>query len=148
MRYGLGMKEGIDHIGVAIVFWCHDGKGNVLMAKRMGSARDEHGRWDIGGALEFGETIDERLRKEVEEEYCTDVLEYEFLGYRNVHREENGVKSHWVGLDFKVLVDRDKAKNGEPDKLEKLEWFTLNNLPEPLHSQGPEFIKKYRNKLQ
>ena len=43
------MQKGIDFIGITTVFFCHDGKGKFLMAKRSKNARDEHGRWDIGG---------------------------------------------------------------------------------------------------
>lgn len=134
---------------MAVVFFCHDGKGNFLMSHRNKSCRDEHGRWDIGGGgVEFGLTIEENLRNEIKEEYGTDVLQSEFLGFRDVHREKNGKKTHWVALDFKVLVDRKKARNGEPKKFDEIKWFTLNTLPSPIHSQLPTFLKLYDKKLQ
>lgn len=142
------MKKGIDFIGVSIVFFCHDGKGNYLLNKRSTNCRDEHRCWDPGGGgLEFGEDVIENLKKEISEEYCADILEQEFLGYRDVHRENNGKKTHWIALDFKVLVDRQKVKNGEPHKFEKLGWFRISNLPEPLHSQFPYALEKYKEKL-
>jgi 8-oxo-dGTP diphosphatase len=142
------MKKGQDYTGVTIVFACHDGKGSYLLSKRGVECRDEHGTWDPGGGgLEFDDTVESTLRKEIAEEYCTDVLDFEFLGYRDVHRENNGVKTHWVALDFKVLVDREKVKNGEPHKLEEIRWFTLDNLPTPLHSQFPTFLGLYKEKL-
>lgn len=142
------MKKGEDFTGVTIVYFCHDGKGNVLMGKRSSNARDEHGRWDIGGGgLEFGETIESTLKKEIAEEYCTDVLDYEFLGYRDVHRDREGKKTHWVALDFKVLINRGKARIGEPHKFNALEWFPVNALPTPVHSQFPTFLSQYRSRL-
>jgi hypothetical protein len=74
-------------------------------------------------------------------------LDYEFLGYRDVHREHNGKKTHWIGLDFKVLIDREKVNNGEPHKFDAIEWFTLNALPDPVHSQFPNFLKLYKGRL-
>lgn len=119
------------------------------MNKRGANSRDEAGRFDIGGGgVEFGTPIEENLRSEIREEYCTDVLGFEFLGFRDVHRENAGQKSHWIALDFKVLVDRAKAKNGEPHKLDAVEWFTLDTLPSPLHSQLPTFLKNYEKKLR
>ncbi|MGB2580187.1 MAG: NUDIX domain-containing protein [Minisyncoccia bacterium] len=142
------MKKGEDHIGIAVTFLCHDGNGNFLFSKRSANCRDEHGRWDHGsGALEFSDTVEGTLKKEVLEEYCTDVLEYQTLGYRDVHREHAGRRTHWIALDFLVHVDRDKVKNGEPHKFDDIGWFTLNNLPAPLHSQFPTFLKLYKDKI-
>jgi len=142
------MQKGTDYIGVSVVYFCHDGKGNVLFGKRSQNARDERGKWDIGGGgVEFGDTVEDSLRKEIFEEYCTDVLDYEFLGYRDVRREHDGKKTHWVAFDFKVLVDRQKVKNGEPHKFDSVEWFSQKNLPTPVHSQLPTFLELYKNKI-
>ncbi|HWH07035.1 MAG TPA: NUDIX domain-containing protein [Candidatus Paceibacterota bacterium] len=142
------MRKGFDYTGVTIVYFCHDGNGNFVMAKRSANCRDEHGTWDPGGGgLEFGDTVERTLRKEIREEYSTDVLDYEFLGFRDAHREHNGEKTHWIALDFKVLVDRDKVRNGEPHKFDEVAWFTLDALPSPLHSLMPYFIEKYRDSL-
>lgn len=143
------MQKGADYTGVSVVYFCHDGKKNFIMAKRGQNCRDEQGKWDIGGGgVEFGVPIEENLRNEIREEYGTDVLNFEFLGFRDVHREQNGKKTHWVALDFKVLVDKEKAKNGEPHKFDAVEWFTLDTLPSPLHSQLPAFLKKYDSQLR
>ena len=142
------MKKGEDYTGVTIVYLCHDGKGNYLLNKRSENCRDEQGRWDIGGGgLEFGDTVENTLRKEIKEEYSTDVLDFEFLGYRDVHRENDGKKSHWIALDFKVLVDRAKVKNGELYKFEEVRWFKIEEFPEPLHSQLPTFLKNYKDEV-
>ncbi|PIN73609.1 RNA pyrophosphohydrolase [Candidatus Woesearchaeota archaeon CG10_big_fil_rev_8_21_14_0_10_45_16] len=142
------MKKGIDFPGVSIVFLCHDGQGNFLFAKRSKNCRDEHGRWDVGGGgLEFGYTIEETLRKEIKEEYCTDVFEYEFLGYGDIFRENNNTKTHWLAMFFKVLVDKNKVKIGELHKFDEIGWFRLDSLPDPLHSQFPGFLERYGHKL-
>jgi 8-oxo-dGTP diphosphatase len=143
------MQKGFDYIGNAVIYFCHDGEGNMVMAKRSQNARDERGTWDIGGgAIELGDTIEATLQKEIMEEYSTDVLAYEFLGYRDVHREHEGKKTHWVVLDFKVLVDKNKVKIGEPHKFDDIGWFTLDNLPTPLFSQLPYFFQKYQDKIK
>ncbi len=142
------MIKGIDYTGVAIVYFCHDGKGNFVMSKRNNNARDEHGRWDIGGGgLEFGDTVEHTIRKEVKEEYCTDVLSYEYLGFRDVHRVREGKPDHWVALDFKILIDPKKVKNGEPHKFDDVKLFRFETLPDPVHSQFPTFLKLYKKKL-
>ena len=100
------MIKGVDYTGITIVYFCHDGKGNVVLGQRNSTARDEQGRWDIGGGgLEHGESIEQTLQREIFEEYGTTVLDHEFLGFREVHREHEGAKTHWIAFDFKVLVD-------------------------------------------
>ncbi len=142
------MIKGIDYTGISTVYFCHDGQGNFVMAKRSRAARDEQGCWDIGGGgLEHGMQVEDSLRKEIKEEYCTDVLKSEFLGYRDVHRAHNGSKTHWIALDFKVLVDKNQVAIGEPHKFDDIDWFTLDSLPSPVHSQLPEFLRLYKHKL-
>ena len=146
--YITSMKQGVDYVGVCVVYFCHDGKGNVLMAKRSENARDERGRWDIGGgAVDFGESVENTLRKEIKEEYCVDVIDFEFLGFRDVHRLHDGKPTHWISLDYKVLVDPTNAKIGEPHKFDEIGLFSSNKLPENLHSQLPAFLDKYKNRL-
>jgi ADP-ribose pyrophosphatase YjhB (NUDIX family) len=142
------MKKGEDFTGVTVVYLCHDGKGNFLLNKRSVNCRDEHGTWDPGGGgLEFGDTVEDTLRKEIAEEYCVEPLDFKFLGYRDIHREHNGKKTHWISLDFKVLIDREKVKNGEPHKFDAIDWFTLDNLPNPLHSQFPKFLEIHKDQI-
>ena len=74
-------------------------------------------------------------------------LNFEFLGYRDVHREHQGKNTHWVALDFKVKIDPLKTGNGEPHKFDAVEWFSLDAFPEPLHSQLPNFLNLYKSKI-
>ncbi|MEI6480052.1 MAG: NUDIX domain-containing protein [bacterium] len=142
------MKKGIDCIGNCVVYFCHDGQGNYVLNKRSINSRDEQGAWDCGGGgIEVGDSVIDTIKKEIKEEYCADVLDYEFLGYRDVHREHNSKKTHWIALDFKVLLDREQVKNGEPHKFDEIGWFSLDNLPKPLHSQFPFALEKYKNIL-
>ncbi len=36
---------------------------------------------------------------------------------------------------------------GEPEKIEELGWFTLSELPSPIHSQLHTFFNNYKHKL-
>lgn len=144
------MQKGVDFVGVSVVYFCYDGKGNFVMGKRSKQARDEHGCWDIGGGgVEVEDSVEQTLKKEIKEEYCCEVLDSEFLGFRDVRREHQDQRTHWIALDYKVLVDASKVKNGEPHKMDEVKWFTLENMPpmEESHSQWPYFLEKYKNRL-
>lgn len=141
------LKRGVDYIGVNCVFWCHDSEGKILMHKRSNKCRDEHGRWDCGsGSMEFGETFEDTVRREVMEEYGVEPLKIEYITTGNVLREHDGHTTHWVKNLHWVLVDPSQVKNMEPEKMEEIGWFSLDDLPTPLHSQitiEVEIIKNF-----
>jgi ADP-ribose pyrophosphatase YjhB (NUDIX family) len=125
------------------VFVCHDGDGRVLLARRGGGVRDERGAWDTGaGALEYGESFEEAVTREVAEEYSTGPLHIEMIGVRNVVRADPA--SHWVAAVFAVRVDPAAVAIGEPHKFEELGWFEPEALPSPLHSQLGESLALFR----
>lgn len=141
------MKPGEDYPAVTVVFLCHDGQGNYLLQNRQD--QDEKDLWDCGtGTLDLGCTVVETLKKEVKEEYCTEVIDYQFLGYRDVLRENKGKQTHWLALCFKVQVDRDQVAIGEPDRASEINWFKLDKFPASLHSQLQPTIDQFRAKLE
>lgn len=123
---------------VCCVFFCHDGEGRILLAKRGHEARDEQGRWDCGaGALQLGESFEAAVTREVGEEYSTVPLSIEQIGVYNAIRPG----SHWVAVVFAVQVAPAEVRLGEPDKATEHGWFTVNALPAPLHSQLPKGLR-------
>jgi 8-oxo-dGTP diphosphatase len=126
---------------VSCVFVCHDGEGNVLLARRSAGARDEPGTWDSGaGALEFGESFEAAVAREVTEEYGTGPIETSLLGVRNVVRPG----SHWVALLFSVRVERAAVRIAEPHKFDALQWFRPDAPPAPAHSQLAPTLDLFR----
>ena len=140
------MKIGFDFVGITTPFYCHDGKGNLLMHKRTTQCRDEHGRWDTGsGKLDFGVSLEENVLREVLEEYgCKGVID-EQLPAHDIFREQDGEKTHWMAVPFFVRVNPDEVKNNEPHKIEQLGWFRINALPEPLHTGFAYTFKRYKS---
>ncbi len=144
----LRQHKGISFVGVTTSFICHDGKGHIFMAKRTPKCRDEIGRWDNGGGgLKWGQKAKENAIREIKEEYSVTPQKIDFLGYRDVFRIQNDTKTHWLSLDFLAEVDPKKVKINEPDFFTDSGWFSLDNLPQPLHSQFPTILKKYRAAL-
>lgn len=131
------LLRGIDHIGVSASFVIHDGHGRVLLQKRGMHARDEQGRWDVGGgAIEFGEPLEEAVRREIAEELLTQPEEIEFLVVYDAHRLlDDSTPTHWIAVMHAVRVDPGKVKIGEPHKIDEIGWFYSHELPSPLHSQ-------------
>jgi 8-oxo-dGTP diphosphatase len=133
------LKRGVDFIGVTCVFVCHDGKGRFLLHKRSKNCRDEQGRWDNGGgAHEFGDSLEDTVIREIKEEYGAEALNLQFIKVYDAHRKlDDGTPTHWLAVVYAVQVDPKQVKNNEPYKIDELGWFTLDNLPSPMHSQSP-----------
>ena len=130
------LRRGVDHIGVSVCFVVHDGKGNILLQKRGQGARDERGNWDVGGgAIEFGETLEEAVLRELKEELLTTPKEVDFIHAYEAHRVHEGTPTHWIALLHAVKVDPKQVKIGEPHKIDEIGWFNSKILPNPLHSQ-------------
>ncbi len=135
MKKSFDLKKGVDFIGVTCVFYCHDGKGNLLMHKRSKNCRDEQGRWDTGsGSMEFGETPEEAVVREIQEEYCVKPNKVQLCGVRNVLRTNGNTKTHWIAFVFVAQVNPKKVAIGESEKMEEFSWFRMDKLPKPLHS--------------
>lgn len=143
------MTKGIDYIGITVSFYCHDGAGNFILHHRSNKCRDEHGCWDFGGGgLKFAETLEAGLFREIGEEFGSEPIKYSFMGFDEVFREHNGQRTHWLGFRYKVLLNRDEVINGEPEKHDEMGWFTLDDLPSPLHSQLASQLIKYHDILR
>lgn len=146
----LRSHKGISFVGVTTSALCHDGNGNFLMMKRGPLARDENGRWDIlGGGLKHGVEVEANLRRELYEELCTTAEDIICLGYRDVHRVlGDGTPTHWISIDHIMKINRDRVSIGEPGVIDEIDWFTIDTIPTPLHSQFDVFLKNYGQTIQ
>lgn len=143
------MKPGIDYVGTSVGFFCHDGNGNFVFHKRSQNCRDQRGTWDCGGGqLEFGEQPQEAMLRELKEEYgCAGVID-EVLPPNSCVTKYSDHTTHWVILPHIVRVNRDEVIIGEPKSMDEIGWFTLNNLPEPLHPGVISDLKQYKTYLE
>lgn len=144
----IDVMRGIDFIGVNCIFFCHDGAGKFLLHKRSQNCRDEKGMWDCGaGAMEFGESFEDTVSREVEEEYGVKPTDIKYIGSKNVIRKRDGKQTHWIGNVHLAKVDPVSVTIGEPDKIDGIGWFSLDTLPSPIHSQLEDDIVMVKNFL-
>ncbi len=142
----LRQHKGISFVGISTVFFCHDGNGKFLMSKRSKNTRDEQGKWEIpGGGLKWGSTAIDNVKREVKEELGANPKEISLMGYRDVFRTIDGAKTHWLMIDFCVLVDPKEVMRNELDNADEIGWFTLDEQPSPVHSQHKKLMKKYKD---
>jgi 8-oxo-dGTP diphosphatase len=102
--------------------------GKILLGKRKGS----HGVGEYaipGGHLEFGESFEECIRREIKEETNLEIKNIRFLSLANIFRHEN--RQDMLG-SFQTDWAEGEAKLMEPEKCEGWDWYSLENLPSPL----------------
>jgi 8-oxo-dGTP diphosphatase len=110
---------------------------HVLLAQRIG----KHGAGEyggLGGHMENGETAEQTILREVYEEAGDDLkfTKPRIVSITNVtkyapkHFVDIGMVASWISGDA-VLT--------EPEKFISWDWYSLNDLPEPLF----EFVKIY-----
>ncbi len=101
--------------------------GRVLLLKR--KKESEAGLWGIqGGAVEFGETIDQAVERELKEELGVECEIVRLLGVTDHIVPEEG--AHWVSPVFLARISSGTPKNAEPEKHSEMRWFDLEELPE------------------
>ena len=127
-------------VGIGILVF-KDGK--VLLGKR----KEAHGKGEYaspGGHLEFGESVEECVKRECLEEAGIKIKNIKFLRFSNMrkygkHYADIGLTADWESGEPKAL---------EPHKMEKWDWYDLDNLPKPLFAHiedSLEAIKTGKN---
>jgi len=125
------MKPGHDFIGISVFALIFNQKGEVLLANHLPTdkkPKEFSDCWSMpGGAVEFGETAIEALKREIKEELGINIFEEKLISY------DDWIKMgrHWIGLNF-IAKTKDAPKIMEPDKIKEFKFFTLNNLPNNL----------------
>ena len=121
------MQIGVDYIGIGIGAVIFNKEGKVFLAKRGKKARNEQGKWECpGGGLEFGESFEHTLIREMKEEYGIDIEVIEQLAaFNHLIPEE---KQHWVALAFICTIKKGTPKILEPEKCEEIGLFTIDDM--------------------
>jgi 8-oxo-dGTP diphosphatase len=117
----------------------------ILLGKRKGA--HGIGTWSFpGGHLEFFETLEDCAKRETEEETGLKVNGVRFLTITNdFFKQEN---KHYITIFMSADYIDGEAEIKEPDKWETWNWFSINELPQPLFlpienliKQNPNFLK-------
>ena len=135
------MKPGKDYIGVGCGAFILNEEGKVLLQQR--NKEPERGYWSIpGGKLEWMETFEDAVKREVKEECDVDIQVEKLLGIcDHIVKNEN---QHWVSPSFLCKITNGEPKIMEPTKHTDMKWFNLNELPEKLTITTQNAVKQYK----
>ena len=108
------MKRGVDY------------KGKVFLMLRGKKAKNERGKWEMpGGSVEFGERLEDAIKREEKEEHGVEIAIIDLLGVCDHLIPDE--KQHWVASTFICTLISGEPKIIEPDKCEAIEWFSLSD---------------------
>lgn len=120
------MNKGKDFIGIGVGAVILNPQNEILLLERNKSP--EHGYWSIpGGSVEFGETIEDAIVREVKEELGLEVRIIKMLRVTNHILKEK--KIHWVSPAFLVKIISGEPQNKENTKHNEIRWFPIFHLP-------------------
>ena len=121
------MLSGIDYIGVGVGAAIFNSEGKLFLKLRGKKAKNERGTWEIpGGSVEFGETLEDALKREIKEEYGIDISVIELLDVcSHIIPDEH---QHWVSPTYICKITRGKPKIIEPKKCDAIGWFTQKEI--------------------
>ena len=129
-------------VGVG-VFVIKDSK--ILMGKRKNAHGD--GTWSLpGGHLEFNEAPEETAVREVVEETGIKIKNLRIGPYTN--DVFSGEGKHYITLFILSEYDSGEVKIMEPDKCEKWDWFSWEELPSPLFLSLQNLLKQKYHPLK
>jgi len=118
-------KKKRPRVGVGVVVVQN---GQVLLGKRKGS--HGAGMWSLsGGHLEFGESVEECAKRELEEETGLKALDIRVGPWTNDIIDED---KHYITLFAFVRRFEGEVRLLEPEKCEGWHWFDVKSLPSPL----------------
>ena len=121
--------------GVGVMVWR---QGRLLLGKRL----SPQPCWQFpGGHIEAGETVLQCAEREVYEETGLRIHRCEPAGYANLGFEQAG-KTYFTLF---VSAESEAGEPGltEPDKCSEWQWFSPQQLPQPLFQPITNYLLQY-----
>jgi len=120
--------------------------GKFLLGKRGVDAFGK-GTWAlVGGHMEFNETSEDCLKRELMEETGIVPTKYELIGIVNDIANLPGQNTQNIRFIYHVSEFSGEVTNKEPKRCEGWEWFDINSLPEPVFVGHVKVLEYFKNK--
>lgn len=132
------MKKEILPAVAAVIFNEH---GEVLLQRR----KDTHKWCLISGHVEFGETVEQAILREIREETTTDASVVRMIGvysipeFQTYHYDDRSV--HYILTYFEAKLKERLPPGYKNSETEALVFFSVDSLPENLDQMNPNWLK-------
>jgi mutator protein MutT len=136
------MRVGYDYIGVSVGAMVFNSAGEVFLAQRGPKAKNERGCWEFpGGVVDFGERLEDAVRREFFEEYGMEIAVERLLHVPDHILPDEG--RHWISPTYLARHVGGEPTIIEPEKCTGIGWFSLSALPAPLSLITQEDVRVY-----
>jgi 8-oxo-dGTP diphosphatase len=119
--------RGKDYIGVGVGAVILNREGKFFLAKRGPKAQNEPGTWEFpGGAVDFGETLAQAVKREVKEEFGIHIKPLKAM-----HPIDHLIpkeKQHWIAVGYIAKLISGKPKIIEPEKCTEIGWYSIKEI--------------------
>lgn len=100
----------------------------------------------LGGHLEFGESFEACIKREMAEECGLEIGNIKFSAVANILDDSKKQEElHNVALLFTADYKSGEPKVLEPEKVEFWDWYDLENLPKPLFRNVELSIEAFKS---
>jgi 8-oxo-dGTP pyrophosphatase MutT (NUDIX family) len=129
---------------VFVLFFRNNNK-EILLQKRKNTEYMD-GYWDatVGGHLESNESVLSTAIRETKEEVCIDITA-ENLKFAAVYHNNFNTGKTYFDFYFEAVKYNGTPKIGDPQKLDDLCWFPVEELPINIIANRKTAIKNYLN---
>ncbi len=139
-------KAGREFVGIGVGAIVINSEGKVFVEQRGPLASDDQFLWGWpGGEVEFGETLEQAIKREYFEEFGMEILPFcQIAAFDNLNRHE---QEHWVSVLFAGLHLAGDPKILEPGKCSSFGWYDIQNLPRPLSTLSDAQLTAFSTKF-
>lgn len=123
--------------------WIENSKGEILLAKRALTKKQNPGKWGpaVAGTFEEGETYESNIIKEAEEEIGLMGADFKKGPKLRVSAKHNYF-AQWFLLNIDRTADEFKIKE---DEVMELKWVSKDELFQWLDDKSEEFVEGLKN---
>jgi len=128
------------HIGLGTQIIVRNDNGEILLSKR--SKEICFGEWELpGGHIEFGETFEQCVSRECQEELGIEVMVSNLVSVAPNFIQGN----HYIVFVFLASSFKGTPKNMEPDVHSEMKWFPEDQMPENIFIASKQALENYHS---
>ena len=124
------MQNKNDHPWIGVDNIIINEKGEILLGKRSEQEKNFQGKWNlVSGMMEWGETVEEALKREAMEEIGVEVEVVKFTGRYYDAKDRHPTKT-CIALPHLCKIVSGEPRVVDPEEIVEVKWFKPEEIRE------------------